>query len=388
VGVEQQDRTAGRRRLVRTAAVLAAVVGLGLGSGAAGAAAGGLPRQRPVAGPTPCFKCEKVPSNPAGSSGASANAAAIAAREEPAIVDVSATLADGSGESDGTGMILTSAGEILTNNHVIQGSKQIQVRVSNGAQTFAAQLVGTDANDDVAVLQAQGAFGLSTISLGNSSQVAVGDGVVAIGNAFARVGPPTVTVGAVTALNQSITVQGDLGETEQLTGVIQTNANIEPGNSGGPLFNTAGQVIGMNTAAANGQSPGADTNQSFSIPINRALSIKNAIAGGRGGGDVSVGQQGFLGVSVQTGTRHSSAVTGGAGVLVTGVAPGSPAATAGIVGGDRITAINGQPLGSATRLSQLLAVHHPGDPFGVTWTDLAGQSHTATVQLAAPPSAP
>ena len=388
MGVEQQDRTAGRRRLVRTAAVLAVVVGLGLGSGAADAAVGGFPRQRPVAGPTPCFKCEKVPGSPAGSSGAGANAAAIGAREEPAIVDVSATLADGSGESDGTGMILTANGEILTNNHVIQGSNQISVKVSNGVQTFAAQLVGTDANDDVAVLQAQGAVGLSTISLGNSSQVAVGDGVVAIGNAFARVGPPTVTAGAVTALNQSITVQGDLGETEQLTGVIQTNANIEPGNSGGPLFNAAGQVIGMNTAAANGESPGADTNQSFSIPINHALSIKNAIVGGRGGGDVSVGQEGFLGVSVQTGTRHSSATNGGAGVLVTGVAPGSPAATAGIIGGDRITAINGQPLTSATRLSQLIAAQHPGGVLRVTWTDPTGQSHTATVQLTAPPSAP
>ena len=386
MGVVQQDRPAGRRRLIRAAWVLAAVVGLGLGSGAA--AAGALPRRRAGAGPTPCFKCQKVPGNPAGSSGAGANAAAIAAREEPAIVDVSATLADGSGESDGTGMILTASGEILTNNHVIQGSNQISVKVSNGVQTFAAQLVGTDANDDVAVLQAQGAVGLSTISLGSSSQVAVGDGVVAIGNAFARVGPPTVTAGAVTALNQSITVQGDLGETEQLTGVIQTNANIEPGNSGGPLFNAAGQVIGMNTAAANGESPGADTNQSFSIPINHALSIRSAIVGGRGGGDVSVGQEGFLGVSVQTGTRHSSATTGGAGVLVTGVVPGSPAATVDIVGGDRITAINGQPLTSATRLSQLIAAQHPGAVLHVTWTDLAGQSHTATVQLTAPPSAP
>jgi len=348
----------------------------------------GLATAGPVAaaGPTPCFKCQKASPGSAGSS-ASRSAAAIAAREDAAIVDVSATLADGSGESDGTGMILTSDGEILTNNHVIQGSNQISVHVSNGVQTFTAQLVGTDANDDVAVLQAVGASGLSTISLGDSSQVRVGDGVVAVGNAFARVGPPTVTVGAVTALNQAITVQGDLGETEQLSGVIQTNVNIEPGNSGGPLFNASGQVVGMNTAAANGQSPGADTNQSFSIPIDHALSIKTAIASGRGGAGMNVGQEGYLGVSV-LGDLHQIGPRGTGGVPITAVQPGGPAAAAGIVAGERITAVNGQPLTSATRLSQLLATTHPGDVLRVTWLDLAGQAHTASVPLTARPSAP
>ncbi len=373
MGVEQ--RPARRRPWVGMVAVAVAVGGAGLAASPVSAA-----------GPTPCFKCQKASPGSPGSS-ASRSAAAIAAREDAAIVDVSATLADGSGESDGTGMILTSDGEILTNNHVIQGSNQISVHVSNGPQTFTAQLVGTDANDDVAVLQAVGASGLSTISLGDSSQVRVGDGVVAVGNAFARLGPPTVTVGAVTALNQAITVQGDLGETEQLTGVIQTNANIEPGNSGGPLFNASGQVIGMNTAAANGQSPGADTNQSFSIPIDHALSIKTAIASGRGGTGMNVGQEGYLGISV-LGNLHQIGPRGGGGVPITAVQPGGPAAAAGIVAGERITAINGQPLASATRLSQLLATTHPGDVLQITWLDLAGQAHTASVPLTARPSAP
>jgi len=328
------------------------------------------------------------PANPV--SHAQLNPAAIAAQTDPAIVDVTARLADGSGEAAGTGMVLTSSGEILTNNHVVENAALggITVKISNRSDTFPAKVVGTDLVDDIAVLQAQGASGLTTIPLGNSSQVSVGDGVVAIGNAFNRAGPPTVTDGTVTALGRSITVRGDAG-TEQLGNLIETNAQLEPGNSGGPLFNAAGKVVGMNTAAATGAIPESGTNDGFAIPINDVLSIVHQIEAGKSGGNVTTGPAGFLGVSVSdnNSSGFGGGGGGGGGVTVKTVNAGSPADSAGLAPGDQITAVDGQPVTSSTQLTQLISGKHPGDSVRITWVNQNGDQHSATVRLATRQSA-
>ena len=175
----------------------------------------------------------------------------IAARVDPGLVDVVSTDGDQQATSAGTGIVLTSNGEVLTNNHVINGATSIKVTDIGNGRTYTANVVGYDASHDVAVLQLQNASGLTIASLGNSSTVQSGDNVVALGNAGGKGGTPSVAAGTVTALNQSITAADDLsGVSEQLTGLIETNADIQPGDSGGSLVNSYGQVIGMDTAAS------------------------------------------------------------------------------------------------------------------------------------------
>ena len=187
----------------------------------------------------------------------------IAARVSPGLVDVVSTLGDQNAEAAGTGMVLTSTGEVLTNNHVIDGATSISVTDIGNGKTYTATVVGYDKTKDIAVLQLQNASGLQTVNLGDSSTVTVGQNVVAIGNAEGKGGTPSVVTGSVTALNQSITASDEgSGNSEQLSGLIQTNAPIQPGDSGGPLVNSAGQVVGIDTAASsasqNNVRPGGD----------------------------------------------------------------------------------------------------------------------------------
>ena len=180
-----------------------------------------------------------------------AQQAAIAAKVDPAVVDVNTILGLENGAAAGTGMVITSSGEVLTNNHVVDGATKITVEINGSGPALTAKVLGTDATDDVALLQIQGVSGLKTVKLGDSTKVSVGDRVVAIGNALGLQGPPSVSGGTVTALNQSITAS-DVGggNAERLTGLIEIDAPLRPGDSGGPLVNTDAEVIGMDTAAA------------------------------------------------------------------------------------------------------------------------------------------
>ena len=201
---------------------------------------------------------DAVQSNGSGTSHATTSASTvlstsqIAAKVSPGLVDVVSTLGDENGKAAGTGMVLTSNGEVLTNNHVIDGATSISVTDIGNGHTYKATVVGYDKTKDIAVLQLQNASGLRTVTFGDSSTVSVGQQVVAIGNAEGKGGQPSVVTGSVTALNQSITAsdEGSASNSEQLTGLIQTNAPIQPGDSGGPLVNSAGQVIGIDTAAS------------------------------------------------------------------------------------------------------------------------------------------
>ena len=328
----------------------------------------------------------------------------IASRLDPALVDVVSTDGYQGAESAGTGIVLTSSGEVLTNNHVIEGATSIKVTDIGNGKSYAAKVVGYDATHDVAVIQLQGASGLTTASLGDSSTVQTGDSVVALGNAEGKGGTPSVATGTVTALDQSITASDELsGVSEQLTGLIETNAPIQPGDSGGSLVNSYGQVVGMDTAAGtnyqfegqSGQSGQAE--QAYAIPINEALSIAKQIEADTTTSDVHIGATAFIGIGLDNSSNTGSNGFGGFGgqgnqggtngVTVGNVVSGSPAANAGLTQGDTITAIAGQTVSSAEDVAHALVKYHPGNSISISWVDQNGQSHTTTLTLANGPAA-
>ena len=330
--------------------------------------------------------------------------AQIASKVDPGLVDIVTNLGYQNGEAAGTGMVLTSSGEVLTNNHVIRGATQIKARDVGNGRTYTAKVVGYDEKDDVAVLQLQNASGLQTVSI-SSAGVSVGQKVVALGNAEGKGGTPSKAVGKVTGLGRTITASDeDAATSEQLSGMIQTNAPIQPGDSGGALVNQAGDIVGMNTAASTGASMTSFQGQSsqgqtqaFAIPISKAERIAGQIEAGQASSTVHLGQTAFLGVQISTGSTGSGdfggfggstgGSTAGNGALVAGVVSGSAAAQAGLTEGDEITSVAGHAVTSASGISSTLATHHPGDKITIGWTDQSGQSHTATVTLTTGPAA-
>jgi S1-C subfamily serine protease len=315
----------------------------------------------------------------------------IEAQVDPGLVDVVSTLGYQQAEAAGTGLVLTSSGEVLTNNHVIEGATSITVTDVGNSRSYQAKVVGYDRSHDIAVLQLQGASGLTTVTLGNSSAAAVGQQVVALGNAGGKGGTPSVATGRITGLDASITASDEsAGTSEQLTGLIHHDADIQPGDSGGPLVDAAGQVIGIDTAASSGfqfQSGQANT-QAFAIPINEAVSLASQIEAGASSSTVHVGSTGFLGVDiVSAGSAAADGVQAGTGAAVAGVVSGSPAAGAGLAAGDVIVSVDGHAVSSPSALQSALGLHHPGDSVRIGWTDQAGQTQSATVVLAAGPAA-
>ncbi|NNC11963.1 PDZ domain-containing protein [Planctomonas sp. JC2975] len=339
------------------------------------------------------------------SSGSGSSSSATNAQSKGVVV-IDTTLSYEGSEAAGTGIVLTSSGEILTNNHVVDGSTSISVTVVSTGKTYTASVVGTDATDDVAVLQLSGASGLATATLDNGS-VSVGDDVTAVGNAGGT-GTLTAADGTVTGTDKSITTQAEgVVASESLTGLIETDAGIQAGDSGGPLLDAQGEVIGIDTAA----SASSSVSDGYAIPIGNALDIAKQIESGRASSTITIGLPAFLGVEVASdssdygysgsqGDQGGQGYLGGqgysgsqgsttsqAGAAIGGVIDGGPAASAGIVAGDTITAVNGTAIGSSSDLTTTLAQFHPGDSVSVTWTDSAGMSHTASVKLASGPAA-
>ena len=241
----------------------------------------------------------------------------IASTVDPGLVDIVSTLGYQSGAAAGTGMVLTSTGEVLTNNHVIDGATSIKATDVGNGRTYTAKVVGYDKSRDVAVLQLEGASGLATVTLSSSSPQ-TGQKVVALGNALGKGGTPSVATGKVTATGRTITASDeDAGNAEQLHGLIQTNAGIQPGDSGGPLVNTAGDVVGMNTAASSNISTTAfgtqsdkPATQAFAIPISHATTIADQIEAGKATSTVHIGGSAFLGVQVSSSSAGSSSGDG------------------------------------------------------------------------------
>jgi len=426
-----ESRHSGRRTRRRTGRGLAAAV----------VAVGAL------AFASPALAATSKSASRASSSGGP-DVSSIAGSVDPAIVDVNTTLAQGA--AAGTGMVISSSGEVLTNNHVIDGATSVSVTIASG-KTYDAKAVGYDATDDVAVLQLDGAPKLPTITA-SSTKPSVGDPVVALGNALGRGGTPAAAAGSVTAVNQTITATDDNGANpETLTNLIQTDAAIQPGDSGGPLVNANGQVVGMDSAGSQSQAaatspgsgygsggstfrpgtgfdpsaglgggsgfdpssglgggagfdPGSGSGSGaggasgatvgYAIPIQSALSIARQIESGNASGNVSTGSRAILGVEVQDTTNQGgSSDQGGfgspstSGVQISGVESGTPAASAGLTAGDVIVSIDNNTVSSTSDISAALAQHHPGDHVQVGWVDSSGQQQQATVTLVAGPPA-
>ena len=308
----------------------------------------------------------------------------VAVTAANALVDIDTTLSYQNGEAAGTGIVISPDGYVLTNNHVISGATSISATDIGNGQKYNATVIGYDRTHDVAVIKLQGASNLKTATLGNSSKVSVGEEVVGLGNAGGVGGTPSSAPGQVTALGQSIKAADESnGTTEQLTGLIETNCNIQPGDSGGALVNASGAVIGMDTAASTGFSFETQGNQGFAIPINQAVSIADQIRSGRASSTVHIGETAFLGVEVDT----SSQASGTSGAVVSRALPGGAAAAAGIAQGSVITSLGGASVDSPSALTNLIGRYHPGDKVSIAWTDPHGQDHTATVTLAKGPAA-
>ncbi|MFI5287238.1 MAG: S1C family serine protease, partial [Candidatus Dormibacteria bacterium] len=300
---------------------------------------------------------------------------------DAAIVDIETSLGGGAAAA-GTGIVLTSSGLVLTNDHVVSGGEAISVRLTATGATFSADLVGQDTLHDIAVLQLGGASGLSKAPIGDSSTVHVGDGVTALGNAQGRGGAPVVATGTVTALDQQITASDSTGQhPEQLNGMIQTNAPIQPGDSGGPLINSNGQVIGIDTAASGGRAgPQPGVVQAFAIPIDTALNYAHQIIANPSTPPAGA----FLGVCVSDSASPPGAVLiSGSTCGPTGVESGTPAASAGLGAGDVITSIGGTAVVSQASLILALQGDHQHQSVTIGWVDPSGQQHQATVTLAA-----
>ena len=346
--------------------------------------------------PTQATATSKAETSSAPGGFATIDTAAVAAKVEPAVVDINTVVdpLEGGGTAAGTGMVLSPSGEVVTNNHVVEGADSVSVSVP-GHGTRTAALVGTDPSADIAVLRVSGLSDLPTVHFGNSASVAVGDPVVAIGNALGLGGAPTVTEGIISATGRTITAQDETGSNEEvLHGLLQTDAPISPGNSGGPLVGTGGGVVGMDTAAASAGTVGASLG--FAIPSNTVRVVADEIAAHKDLAGFVYGRAAFLGIEVVDSSALGgfgfglgpigTTPNGTPGVVVTAVDPGSPAANAGIGSGDVITAIDGHATSTTSALSKLVQAEHPGQTVSLTIYAEAGPE-TLRVRLGQAPIA-
>ena len=374
------------RRL--TAAIVAAVIlatGAGVGTGWA------LARVISSRYPTQVHVQTVQPIQQSTSSGSTnLDINAITRKVSPAVVDINTVIqtASGSAAAAGTGLIITSSGDVLTNNHVVEGSVSVKVTIQGKSGTYPATVLGVDPTDDIAVIHINGVSGLPTVTIADSSTVQVGDTIYALGNALGLGGAPRVTKGSVTALDQTITASDNGAQAEQLTGMIQSDAEISPGDSGGALVNSAGQVVGVITAGEAQGFRSSSTTIAFAIPSSKAVDIANRILAGQAGNGVFIGPVGYLGVSVQTLDASSAAQLGvnvSSGAYVRTVVAGSPADHAGITAGSVITRVNSAVVDSATALGDALHQYKPGDQVKITWIS-GNATHTATVTLISGPT--
>jgi S1-C subfamily serine protease len=315
-----------------------------------------------------------------GAGGTSESAATPAtAAQKKGVVTIDTVIGyDESQQAAGTGMVLTSDGTVLTNNHVIQGATAIRVTDETTGKEYTADVVGSDAKNDVAVLKLQSASGLSTVTLDDDGGARTGDAITDVGNAEGT-GDLVAAEGTVTATDQDIQVQSESGTgTESLTGLLQLAAQVVSGDSGGPVLDSEGEVVGMATAASSGS---ADVT-GFAIPISTAKSIADKILAGDSSGTITIGLPAFLGVQI---SNSATGATGG--VPIAGTVEGSGAASAGLAAGDTITSVDGTAVTSSDQLTKIISGHEVGDKVSIGYTTSDGTATTATVTLTAGPAA-
>jgi S1-C subfamily serine protease len=316
----------------------------------------------------------------AGVFGGISQARGAPASSTTGVVVIQTRLGLANGTAAATGMVLTSSGEVMTNNHVIRGATEIRVRIPATGRIYGARVLGYSVSADVALLKLTGASDLDTVSIGNSSTVRVGDDVTAVGNAGGT-GTLATKEGEITDVGRTITVGDSPGTSARLTHLLETDAGLRPGDSGGPLLDGAGRVIGMSAAASielGNRSTGSD---GYAIPVNRATAIARQIERGDSSVSVHIGATPFLGVSIARARSFGAA----GGVVVAGVESGSPAARAGLGAGDVIVSFNGNPVRTYSKLVSRLLRWHPGDTARIAWMDELGSRETATVTLTSGP---
>jgi S1-C subfamily serine protease len=288
------------------------------------------------------------------------------------LVRVASTLKYQGGRAAGTGMILTSTGEIVTNHHVVEGSTELRVTVMSTGQTYSATVVGTDAKDDVAVLQLTNASGLQTVTP-DPDGVVVGESVTAVGDAGGDTSTFSAASGKVLATGQDITTSSEHGRGgEKLRGLIKVSSDVISGDSGGATYDGDGEVVGMTTAASSGSSDVVG----YAIPIAKVARIAGDLENGTQNARYDYGSPAFLGLGL-----------GGSSPRVGVVYPRTPAAQAGISAGDTITRVGPTRVHTATQLRDAITRYSPGDRVRISWTDRNGTAHIASVTLTAGPVA-
>ncbi|QGN33281.1 S1C family serine protease [Microlunatus sp. Gsoil 973] len=390
----QRDRRSGSGRLRRVGAGIGAgVLAIGLVLGPAQAArAADLVDWSGHGDPGQWYDSDTATSSRTG--------VPATAAQSRGVVLINTELYTGSGAA-GTGIVLSASGKVVTNYHVVEGSTAIEVSSPTTGRTYTATVLGADKTADVALLQLNGASGLATAAIDDDA-LRVGDDVTAVGNAGGT-GVLTRAAGEVTALNQQITTQAeDTVSGETLTGLIQTDAEVQPGDSGGPLFDSENEVTGIDAAASSG-----GPTQSYAIPISTALGIVGQIQAGHETAGVRIGPRAYLGVQVTDATSGGAATSGGdawggnggwgnpdpfqesfgspAGAAIAGVGSGTAAERAGLEQGDVITRLGTTSIGSAADLTEALSGHQPGDRITVGWVDEDGLQQSATVTLGSSP---
>jgi S1-C subfamily serine protease len=422
-----------RRRAGFLSYLVVAVVAGALGAGSVVAlyhptsstsAAAPQPTVTPTA-PAP-MPSTAIPVPSSGGGAADASQQAILNKVEPGLVLINTTLQYNSEQAAGTGMVINQDGLVLTNNHVIEDSTSITALDLGNNHRYTGKIIGYDETGDVALIQLQNASGLRTVPIGDSSTVKTGASVLAMGNAEGQ-GAIVPAAGSVTGLNQTITASDSGGSitSETLHGMIQTDANVVSGDSGGPLADAAGQVIGMDTAGSGGNFPNAQSSDGYAIPIDTALSLARQIAAGQASSTIMLGYPAFMGIYIASGTtsaspmaqaqqqeQGSSGFGGGfggvggtpscytddsglsvpdqianvsSGTLIIGTICGSPAQAIGMTAGSVITAVNGHAVGSPSSLTAIVSKYKPGQSIDVTWVTPSGQHETHSLALTAGP---
>ena len=309
----------------------------------------------------------------------SCNATSIAAQELPSVVTIFA--GGGTGSGVGSGEVIRSGGYILTNNHVILpavGGGALQVVFDDGSAANAT-ITGRDPLTDLAVIRVSGKSDLRTISVGNSSNLKIGQGVVALGAPLGL--SSTVTSGIVSALGRTVHVPGEASQSALLIDAVQTDAAINPGNSGGALVDCAGALIGVPTAGASvpspsGQASGGSIGLGFAIPVNLAVKVADEIIAT---GTVT---HAFIGIQAEPLSASATRESGTQGLRVAAVVPGGPAESGGLRVGDIITSIENQPATSTDQLIAITLSKRAGDRVQIGY-ERNGNKATATITLAA-----
>jgi S1-C subfamily serine protease len=357
-------------------ALVAGIVALVLAAGGLNLAArtilGAAPSPSSTATTEPQTQPSEPTDNPGRQGGGTTTGNSVAAAQSAGVVLIEAET--GSGIAAGTGMILTADGKVLTNYHVVAGSEKVSVTVADSGNTYTATVVGFDQAKDVALLQLKDASGLTTVTPDND-QVAVGDAIAAVGNASGG-GELVKAAGSVTATDQSLTVSSDSpwGSSEDLSGLVETNARAVPGDSGGPMFDAENEVLGMTTAGSTRE------RTSYAVPIATALAVVDQIETGQDAGTVRVGPAGYLGIKV------ADAETGsGTGKTITQVVPGSPADEVGVVSGSKLTKVGDTTIKASANLATVIRALEPGQQVTIEWTTPSGTHKTATVTLGSSP---